>query len=879
MTRVAPLVAMAVLVATAAAAEDQSSEADLAAALAEANRLYDTSSFPASSRGFEDAICRAQALGDRASLAKAWGGLGRAQWAVGENAKSIESEERALALSRGVADPDQEALLLNNVGLALYSTARHAEALDYYTLALDRAASGAMRALVLLNMGLVFRYQGRFEDSAVALQEALALRRAEGKPRPTALTLNALGMLSRVTGNYARALDCYEEALALRRQAEDRFGEAQTLNNTAVLYGDQGENEKALAIHRQTLRLALDIGYTRQIGLSHENIAAMLDDLGRPRDALAEACAAIAFYRRTGDRSNLAGTLSSAGGYLAELGELEEARAISTEALALALEIGEPETEIASLQSLAETDLEQGRPADALALLDASVSSAESSGFSDLEWKCRLDRARANRLLGRPEESIADLQAAAATVNAIRARVGTDAGKIGFLDRSQEVFEDLVVALAEAHRDQEALETAEAARARALADLLSQRSVSGKAADRAALAEVRGAQARARGSAARGGEVAAALGRLREMDPQLAGLYSVESARLEEIHRIAARLDATLVEYFTARNACYAWVVTPEGSLHATRLVIDRARLARDVRQIRDRLESIAPASREAAALERQMRSLDALLIAPLAPWLPAKPDKLVIILPHGPLAFVPFAALTDASGRPLAARHTLAFSPAMSVFRYTQADGSRPGAAPGLVVADPTPPAGSGLISLPGSRHEAELVAARLGRRTVVLTGAGASEAAFKRAAPEAAVLHLATHGLISEDQPLASSLLLGQGEGEDGYLRVDEITGLDLHADLVVLSGCRTGLGRLSGDGILGLTRAFLYAGARSVVVSQWDVSDQATAGFMDRFYAQLAAGRGKAAALAHAQREAWRRGEPPSLWAAFILVGEPR
>ena len=879
MTRVARLIAMAFLAAAGAVAEDASPEAALAAALAEANRLYDVASFPASLRSFEDASCRAQALGDELSLAKAWTGLGRAQWAVGENARSFESDERGLALIRGHADADQEALLLNNVGLCLYSTARHAEALDYYTLALDRATSDSMRALVLLNMGLVFRYQGRFEDSADALWESLALRRAEGKPRSTALTLNALGMLSRVTGNYARALACYEEALALRQQANDRFGEAQTLNNTAVLYGDQGENEKALALHRQTIHLALDIGYTRQIGLSHENIAAMLDDLGRPREALVEACAAIALYRRTGDRSNLANTLSNSGGYLDELGEFEEARALLTEAFALARVIGEPETEIASLQGLAETDLKQGRPADALALLDASVRGAEVAGFSDLEWKVRLDRARAYRLLGRPEESIADLQAAAATVNAIRMRVGTDAGKIGFLDRSQEVFEDLVVALSHAHREQEALETAEAARARALADLLSQRSIPGKAADRPVLAEVRGAQTRARGAAGRGGEVAAAIGRLREQDRELASLYSVESPRLEEIRRTAARLDATLVEYFAARDACYAWVVTPDGSLQATRLAIDRVRLARDVKEIRDRLEAVGSPSRAASALARQMRALDALLIAPLAPWLPASPDKLVVILPHGPLAFVPFAALADASGRPLAVRHTLAFSPAMSVFRYTQARGSRPNSASGLVVADPTPPRGSGLDSLPGSRREAALVAARLGKGAIVLTGAGASEAAVKRAAPEAAVLHLATHGLISEDQPLASSLLFGEGEGEDGYLRVDEIAGLDLHADLVVLSGCRTGLGRLSGDGILGFTRAFLYAGARSIVVSQWDVSDQATAGFMDRFYAQLAAGRGKAEALARAQRAAWRRGEPSSLWAAFILVGEPR
>ena len=115
--------------------------------------------------------------------------------------------------------------------------------------------------------------------------------------------------------------------------------------------------------------------------------------------------------------------------------------------------------------------------------------------------------------------------------------------------------------------------------------------------------------------------------------------------------------------------------------------------------------------------------------------------------------------------------------------------------------------------------------------------------------------------------------------GESEDGYLRVDEILGLDLHAGLVVLSGCRTGLGRLSGDGILGMSRAFLYAGTPTIVVSQWDVSDRATGYLMDHFYAALASGEGKAQALRTAQIATRRRFPNPSLWAGFVLIGEPR
>ena len=849
------------------------------ALIVEGNRLYDGSRFRDAAQVFEDAICVATRTGDRLGLARGWNGLSRAQWALGENAPSLASEERALALQQQGDDPDFMALALNNVGLSLYSTGAHGEALDYYTLGLERAASPGTRALLLLNVGLVFRYQGRFPEAESVLLEALALRRAEGKPRETALVWNALGMVARITGRYGRAIACYEESLALRRGAGDRFGEAQTMNNLANVYGDQGELERALTLHRQTLRLAEEISYARQIGLSHENIGAELDDLGRPAEALPEACAAASLYRRTNDRANLANSLSNAGGYEVELRRLSEARLLLDEALATATATGEPELEIVALQGLAEADLAEGKAADSLDLLDGALWLARKHGFPALEWKVGFDRARALGALGRAEERIVELSADADAINELRTTVGTDAGKIGFLDEVQGVFEELAVALETAGRDTEALEVAEAARARALADLLSQRGVAGKPADRVALEEVRGAQARARRSpAARGGDVESAISRLRRENPELASFLSVESPRMAEIRAVAARLDATLVEYLSAKDVCYAWVVSPDGAVHVSRTDADREKLAARVRRAREALETAAPSAPVSRSLRSDLAALGHLLVAPIEAWLPKSPDALVVLVPHGPVALAPFAALPDASGRSFLERHTFSLVPAVSVFRYTPAKAGATGRR-GLVVANPSAPKDSGLPELPGAEREAARVAALLDPGTVVLTRADATESAVKRGAPEQAVLHFATHGLISEDRPLDSSLVLAPDADEDGYLRVAEIFGLDLRAGLVVLSGCRTGLGRLSGDGILGFTRAFLYAGTPSVIVSQWDVSDRATAALMDGFYGAWRGGRGKAAALRRAELDARRRFPNPSAWAAFVLVGEPR
>jgi len=157
-------------------------------------------------------------------------------------------------------------------------------------------------------------------------------------------------------------------------------------------------------------------------------------------------------------------------------------------------------------------------------------------------------------------------------------------------------------------------------------------------------------------------------------------------------------------------------------------------------------------------------------------------------------------------------------------------------------------------------------------------ITGDAASEAAVKKKSGTARILHFATHGLVSETAPLTSSLVLAPGQGEDGLLRVDEVLWMNLRPDLVVLSGCSTGAGKLSGDGILGLTRAFLFAGTPSLIVTQWDVADDPTMVLMDRFYAELRKGADKARALRRAQLATRERFPHPAYWASFILIGEP-
>jgi CHAT domain-containing protein/Tfp pilus assembly protein PilF len=869
--------------------------------LAEGDRLDRAGRFAEGGARFREALAIAERLGDESRIADSLFGLGKTQWGSGDSAGALETHRRALEIRRRIGDREGEAKSLNNIGLACYSLSRYGDALENYRLALEvalPAPSPTLEGVVRMNVGLVYRYLGRYAEAQRWMEESLAIRRQTGDGRAIGQTLNALGLLARARGFYREALERYAEALPLRKAGGDPQGESQTRNGIGMVYLDQGQYEDAIGEFQAALEIAERIGYTAQIGFSNQNIGSALSWLGRDQEALRRYETAQEIWQRLGRRGDVARNLYNLGTLKLRMGAVEAARADLLRSLEVAREIGEPEAEALALEALGSVDLAAGDLPGALARFDGSLALALASEMPEREWQARAGRARALEGLGRGNEALDELRAGARRINDLRANVSTDAGKIGYLDTRRELFDDLVAALTGAGLVEEALEAAEASRARALADLLAQRELAAAPRDHEALEEVRSAleERESRplpgetpppppgGDAGRGGDrIDRALARLEADNAQLASLVSIRSPRAGELRDAAACRGATLVEYHLTDRRLFVWVVPPSGPPREVAVEAGRERVASLVRELRRAIETAdAAALRDPSRLEAALSALDRLLIEPVAAWLPRRADEPVILVPDGPLALLPFSALLDRRGRPLAERHTLSFAPAAAVLRFTEGRRGRGAGARGgrvLLVADPKPPEGAGLERLPGSREEGARIAAHFpDSQRVLLTGAGATEKAVKRLAGDREVLHFATHGLISDDRPLASSLLLAAGGGEDGYLRTDEVFALDLEADLAVLSGCSTGLGRLTGDGLVGLTRAFLYAGAPSVVVSLWDVSDRATAFLMDRFYAQLRAGRGKAAALRAAQLASRRRFGHAALWAAFVLVGEP-
>jgi tetratricopeptide (TPR) repeat protein len=264
-----------------------------------------------------------------------------------------------------------------------------------------------------------------------------------------------------------------------------------------------------------------------------------------------------------------------------------------------------------------------------------------------------------------------------------------------------------------------------------------------------------------------------------------------------------------------------------------------------------------------------------------------------LVLVPDGPLHRVPFDVLRSGDGEPLVSRYAISLAPSASAVAALWAAPPRDPLPRLLAFGDPVGVAlrrdhadiGDGAPDsmpprLPAAAAEAAQIA-RYAPVAEVLTGANARESRLRRRSlADVGVLHFATHAQVDQWSLLRSALLLAPGDGEDGRVGVDELVGLRLSANLVVLSACNSGGGVvLGGEGLQGLTEPFLEAGASAVVATLWQIGDRSAAPFVERFYKELAAGISVGDALHRAKRGALDAGVAPSVWAAFTLTGDER
>jgi CHAT domain-containing protein/tetratricopeptide (TPR) repeat protein len=655
----------------------------------------------------------------------------------------------------------------------------------------------------------------------------------------------SMGRVERLQGRPEAALPHYHLAMRLQMQSHELTYLPQTINAIGVAYGSMHNYPRATEYYRQALAVAHQIHSQPFIDFLEANLGYAYYQMGRPGLAIPL---------------------------------LEHAVSLQTTANGICIRASQ----------LGEAYLAVDRFHDAEEKETQAIAACEKAAKKDDLASEYAVRAKARLKIGNLAEldgALADIRQSKSLLEEVRSGLAPeDAYKQGYAQRNMDIFDTSIAILTRIDRKEEALETAEQARARAFLDLLSSpHSSSGSK------------------PAAPHGLLTVALnnGPISTRDSLLKSEGHVEPIQPGEILATLNRLHSTLLSYWIANDTLYTWVLRPDQPIVEVTQTINPTELEALVRKTRP-----SPgASRLTLSPEDRLawHRLYDLFILPIADHLPTEPGSLLTIIPNGPLFQVAFPALIDRKGHYLIEQYAIHTSPAVGLLHYTaENDRAASEHTPLYVfIANPAhfPVLANGLRlpPLPGTEAEVKTVSASLPPAEVILldrNNAGISQ--LVATLPEATVLHFATHAVVNDADPFASFLALDRDQ-DGGELSTADIYNLKLHTRLVVLSACRTGLGKISGDGVAGLSRAFFYSGAASVLATLWDVADQPTAILLPRFYRQMTSGRSRSAALRDAQLSLiadLRHGkvfvntpqgkiklpENPLFWAAFSLSGEP-
>ena len=784
---------------------------------------------------YEDALAVYREAGDRSGEASALTDIGRVYNRYGEREKALEYLSQALSLHKLLGNQREEARTLTYMAYVCSGLAQRQKALDYFNQSLrisEALGDGAGEAAAFANISGIYNALGESQKALDYLNLALVKSRAVGDRAQEARTLGLMGGQHNQLGDAARALEYFNEALSLHKALGDRYGEGLTLTNIGFAYINLKDWPKAL----EYLNLALPIvkaederRWTEAMVLT--SIGRVKTSLGNNQEALEYLNQALPLHKSLNNQIWEAHTLTYLGAAYDSLGQPEKALDYYNQSLVLTRTIAHLNGEAGNLLRIARLERNRGNLSEARQRIESALEINES----------------------------------------LRTRVVSKESRTSFSASRREYYEFYVDLLMRLGQKAEALQANERARARGLVEILT--------------------------------------------ESRVAALPQPVPLTLRDIQQQVLDDQTMLLEYALGEEKSYLWLVTKSElksfELPKRSVIEAAARRIYELLLVSNKTQARRPAELALAELGR-------MILGPVASQLS---KERIVIVADGALEYVPFTALSISVGayEPLVAHREIVNLPSASVLDALRREMSNRQRAPEAVavLADAVfqsddsrltqkAHASSGTDQselmrsaseagvfnfprLPFSRREAEAIVAKAGapRSFKALDFTASRETVFNTKLDQYRIIHFATHAILNSRHPALSGIVLSlydeQGRAIDGFVRAPEIYNLKLNADLVVLSGCRTALGsEIKGEGLVGLTRGFMYAGTARVVASLWDVRDEATSELMSRFYERMFKDRMKpAAALRAAQVSLWRerRWSAPYFWAGFILQGEWR
>jgi len=728
------------------------------------------------------------------------------------------------------------------------------QALTIYQQLQDRPGEKA----VLSGLGAAYLGLSNYSKAIASLQTLLPITQATNDRLGEAQALGNLGIAYKESGKYDKALESQQKALTLMQAIKNRQGEGQVLGNLGNVYEAVGDYDKSIASYQQSLTIAQETKDRPGEAAALANMGAIFANLGKYDQAIASYNQSLAIAQTVNDKAGEANTLNNLG--IAFQAKKNAAKAIEsyTQALAMARTIGDRKLEAITLGGLGLTYADQRNYPKALEQQQQTLKIAQAIGDRRLEGLAHNNLGHTLFISNNLPEAEKKLQEALKVLESLRPGL-TDADKVSILDTQVFSYNLLQKILVAQNKYEAALETAERGRARAFVELLAQR-----------------------------------------LSPEIAQKSTVNAQppTIAQIKQIAQTHKATLVEYsivpgndfkFQGKLKApaadlFIWVVSPTGKVEFRRVDLKFLQEGTPATSIEDLVRVSRDLNGPGAARSQQVRKqLHQLLIEPIADLLPKDANERVIFIPQESLFLLPFPALEDSSGQYLIQKHTLLTVPAIQVLDLTRQQQQRlatkySGVIQGkdaLVVGNPKMPAD--LEPLPSAEEEAIAIGQILNTKAIVRDQA--IKVDIVKQLPNARLIHLATHGLLSDLKKVGvpGAIALTPSSNDDGFLTSGEILNLKLNAQLVVLSACNTGRGKITGDGVIGLSRSLITSGVPSVVVSLWSVPDAPTSLLMTEFYRNFQKNPDIAQALRQAMLMTMKETPNPYNWAAFTLIGE--
>lgn len=727
--------------------------------------------------------------------------------------------------------------------------------------------------------------QGDYNQLIECYEKTLAVAQQAESPQWEVYSLNNLAIASFIVGDYAKSIEYAQQQLELAKKTQNSLGEGIALGSMGAAYGVLGEYEKAIGYYEKSLAITSAIPAPQWASLTQRNLGNAYMAQGNYHKEHGDDEKAQQFYNQAiqyqneslalakanRDRYGEAQALGNLGNIYSALSDSQRALDYQQQSLLIAQEIRDRLQEAQALLNIGTAYSYLGNYSKALGYHEQSLVIVQ-------ELRVRLGEGIALNNLGDALLHLNQLVAAEQKLvsgvevwESLRAGLGNnDTNKISLFEIQSATYRNLQEALSQQNKINTALETSERGRARAFVELLARRISS---------------------------------------DRETA--ITITPPNIQQIQQVARQQNATIVEYSIISDSfkvngkqqikeseLYIWVVQPTGEVAFRRS--DLKPLWQQQEQGKNSkqpaLAALVSSSRildgvRAKQGEAARKQLHQLLIDPIAEFLPKDSEANVIFIPQDSLFLVPFVALQDASGQYLIEKHTILSAPAIQVLELTHQQKQHlkteySGPFQGnnvVVVGNPTMPVlkngetSEQLEPLPSAEEEAKAIAQLL--KTNAIVGDRATKVDIVQLLPKARLIHLATHGLLDDIRQMGvpGAIALAPSKNDDGFLTSSEILNLKLNAELVILSACNTGRGKITGDGVIGLSRALITSGVPSIIVSLWSVPDTPTSVLMSEFYRQLTVNPDKAQALRKAMLATMKQYPQPINWAAFTLIGE--